>query len=146
MKISFDLDDTLIPAKDEDFETEGKNLIQKLLGIESIRKGTKGVFEELKNSRHEVGVYTTSYRGIGRIRFQFWTYGISTDFIVNEKLNRKRLKEIGKSSSKYPPAFDVNLHIDDSNGVEMEGEKHGFNVIILTKDESDWTNKIIENV
>ena len=146
MKISFDLDDTLIPAQDEDFETEEKSLIQKILGVESIRKGTKQVFEELKNAGHEVGIYTTSHRGIGWIRFHFWTYGISTDFIVNEKLNRKRLMEAGKSSSKYPPAFGVNLHVDDSRGVKMEGERHGFNVIILAKDESDWTNRILENV
>ena len=37
MIISFDLDDTLIPGT-KTFETEDQNLIQKLTGIERIRK------------------------------------------------------------------------------------------------------------
>lgn len=146
MKISFDLDDTLIPARNDDFEIEDRTLIQKLFGIESLRKGTRKVFEELQGAGHLVGVYTTSHRSISRIRFQLWTYGVSTDFIVNEQLNRKKLLEIDRSSSKYPPAFHIDLHIDDSKGVQMEAQEHGFNVIIIAKDDYEWTYKVLKAV
>lgn len=126
MKISFDLDDTLIPGSYNDFPTETRNLFQKLVNIERIREGTKELFKYLKENGNNVGVYTTSFRTRFKIKFQFLTYGIKLDFIINEKRNKSAQKRAGITSSKYPPAFDIDLHIDDSKGVEIEGEKLNF--------------------
>lgn len=142
MKISFDLDDTLIPSSKGDFPTENRNLIQRILGIEFIRKETRQLFNELKSAGHQVGVYTTSFRSPFKIKFQFLTYGIKTDFIVNQTINAKRLRELNISSSKYPPAYNIDLQIDDLRGVGMEGDKFGFETVIISKTSSNWTEVI----
>jgi len=90
MRISFDLDQTLIPIGNE-FETEKRNLFQKLFRVERIRKGTINLFKELKSKGHKLSIYTTSYREPYKIRFSFLTYGLRLEQIVNEKKNRKEL-------------------------------------------------------
>lgn len=142
MKISFDLDDTLIPSQIGDFQVEERTMLQRVMGIELLRKDTKKAFQSLKNNGHKVGVYTTSFRSIRKIRTQFYTYGIHLDFVINEMSNRKKLRKIGNTSSKYPPAFGIDLHVDDSLGVKAEGEQYGFEVIILEKGEVYWIDKI----
>ncbi|GAB2687118.1 hypothetical protein GCM10027037_06600 [Mucilaginibacter koreensis] len=49
MKISFDLDDTIIPGS-KTFETEQQTLLQKLLGTEIIRKGTIELFKQYQSN------------------------------------------------------------------------------------------------
>jgi hypothetical protein len=65
MKISFDLDDTIIPGL-KTFETEQQTFLQKLCGIEKLRKGTIQLFRELKANKHQVGIYTSCklYQGL----------------------------------------------------------------------------------
>lgn len=144
MKISFDLDDTLIPGNYLEFITENRNFFQKIFKIESLRKGTKELIKDLKSKENVIGIYTTSFRPKYKIKFQFLTYGIKLDFIINEKENRKELKRRNLNCSKYPPAFDIDIHIDDSKGVELEGQKHNFETIILGNTSKNWIKKIKE--
>ena len=67
MNISFDLDSTLIPNGKE-FETENRNGIAKLLGIEEIRKGTRELISDLQKQGHDIHIYTTSFRTKRKIR------------------------------------------------------------------------------
>ncbi|TXK49005.1 HAD family hydrolase [Pontibacter qinzhouensis] len=143
MTVSFDLDGTLIPFQEDDFATEKRNFFQRLIGIEPIRMGATFLFKELNRRGHKVGIYTTSYRNITWIRFQLLTYGIRTDFVINEALNRAKLQTKNLSCSKYPPAFNIDLHIDDAAGVAIEGEKLNFKTILLLKNDLDWLDKII---
>ena len=142
MRISFDLDDTLIPENPNDFSAEKRNLAQKLFLIEKIRKGAKFIFRDLRRKGHKVGIYTTSYRSRLKIKIQFLSYGISTDFIINETQNRNELKKRNINSSKYPPAFGIDIHIDDSYGVEIEGKKLKFKTIIVSKTDKGWIEEI----
>ncbi len=146
MKISFDLDDTLIPANESDFPVIRRNFIQKLLNIEFLREGSKELIENLKSQGHEIGIYTTSYRSNFKIRFQLFTYGIKVKFVINETLNRKELNRHHISASKYPPAFGIDLHIDDSKGVALEGERLNFRTIILGKGQPNWTSDLLNDV
>lgn len=146
MKISFDLDDTLIPARKTDFPTIKRNVFQKLLNIEFLRHGTVELFRKLQSEGHNVGIYTTSYRSNLKIRFQFMTYGLKLAFVVNEKANRKKMKEISVSASKYPPAFGIDLHIDDSEGVAIEGDRLNFRTIIIRKDQMNWVSEIAKHM
>jgi hypothetical protein len=142
MKISFDIDDTIIPGNKNEFPTENRNLFQKIFKVEKIRKGSVNLIKELKEEGNEVGVYTTSYRSKCQIKFQFLTYGIGLNLIINEKLNKRELKTRNINSSKYPPAFDIDIHTDDSKGVELEGEKLNFKTIYIENGSNGWIEKI----
>ncbi len=141
MNISFDLDNTLIPSGNE-FEIEHRNLILRLLGIEKIRKGTKQLIDHLQREGHQVHIYTTSYRSKSKIRRYFLYYGIKVGQIVNERENRKVLYRKRIQASKYPPAFNFDIHIDDSKGVELEGALFNFNVIVVKPSDFNWVQKI----
>ncbi|AXT59254.1 HAD family hydrolase [Aquimarina sp. AD10] len=141
MNISFDLDSTLIPNGKE-FETEKRNGIAKLLGIEEIRKGTDELISDLQRQGHKVHIYTTSFRTKGKIRRTLKYYGIKVNRIVTQTENQKVLKSRNINSSKYPPAFDFDLHIDDLKGVGIESERFDFKVIIVDPTDKNWIGKI----
>ncbi|WP_179020368.1 HAD family hydrolase [Winogradskyella forsetii] len=148
MNISFDLDSTLIPNGKE-FETEKRSGIAKLFGIEEIRKGTRELISHLQNHGHKIHIYTTSFRTKRKIRLTLKYYGIKVNRIVNEKENRKVLKSRNINSSKFPPAFDFDLHIDDLKGVGIESERLNFKAIIVEPTDKNWIEKIkngIKNV
>lgn len=148
MNISFDLDSTLIPNEKE-FETEKRSVIAKLFGIEEIRKGSSELISDLQSQGHKVNIYTTSFRTKGKIRRTLRYYRIKVNRIVTEKENRRILTTRNINSSKFPPAFNFELHIDDLKGVGIESEKFNFKAIIIETTDRDWVEKIkigIKNV
>ena len=44
--------------------------------------------------------------------------------------------------SKYPPAFNIDILIDDSKGVLIEGKQNNFKVIQVEPDNLNWVEKI----
>ena len=50
------------------------------------------------------------------------------------------------ASSKYPPAFGIDLHVDDSEGVGMEGKQHRFRVIVVSPADPEWTTRILDGI
>jgi hypothetical protein len=38
------------------------------------------------------------------------------------------------------------LHVDDSEGVRMEGDEHGFRVVVVSPEDRYWTQKILRAV
>ena len=48
--------------------------------------------------------------------------------------------------SKYPPAFGIDLHVDDSEGVRMEGDEHGFRVVVVRPDDENWIQRVLDAV
>jgi hypothetical protein len=145
MIISFDLDDTLITGT-KTFDTEHQNLIQKLTGIERIRKGTIELFKELRSRDHKIYIYTTSFRPTLKVKLTFLSYGIPVDRVINQKCHDRELKENKTRSSKFPPAFGIDIHIDDSPGLKMEGEKFGFKTIIIEEKGLTWADKVLKAV
>ncbi|GGF15899.1 hypothetical protein [Flavobacterium limi] len=141
MIISFDLDDTLI-AKNK-FRLEKTNLFQQLFGIENIREGTIDLFKQIKKRNYKIYVYTTSHRSARRIKWTFCSYGIPVDFVINQQKHQKEIKKHNINCSKFPPMYNINIHIDDSVGVEMEGEKYGFKTIIISEKDEDWVQTIL---
>ena len=91
---------------------------------------------------HRIWIYTTSCRSEKYISRLFHAYGLNLDGIVN--LDRHNLKT--PPCSKYPPAFGIDLLIDDSPGVEQEGRTHGFSVIIVSPDNPDWAEKLLDEI
>lgn len=141
MIISFDLDGTLIPF-DNEFETEKRSFFARLFGIEDLRKGTKELFLDLNKENHTIYIYTTSYRTKLKIRSTFKYYGISVHRIINQNENEKVLRSKNINATKCPPAFGINIHIDDLEGVKIEGEKFDFKTIIINKNEKNWIDSV----
>lgn len=145
MHISFDLDDTLIPGS-RPFETEMQKWLHKIFGIEKIRLGTISLFKELKRQGHKIHIYTTSYRPVSKIRWMFFLYGIPVSKIVNQEVHDRHDSEFKGRSSKYPPAFGFDVHVDDSMGVKMEGEKYGFYTIIVDVENENWVEDLLKTL
>ena len=144
MNISFDLDDTIISTTR--FSLEKRPFFAKLIRAERIRLGTIELFKALRARKHKIYIYTTSYRSVLKIKLMFLSHGIPVDFVVNQQMHEKKVKNKGKNVSKLPPAFDINIHIDDSTGVEMEGKEFGFKTIIISVSDTDWVNTILKKI
>ena len=145
MVISFDLDDTLIPGI-KNFETEKQNFFQRMIGLDRIRYGTTDLFKILRSHGHKIYIYTTSYRSIVKIKLTFYFYGIPIDKVINQQIHTKELRELKTRTSKYPPAFGIDIHIDDSYGVKKEGDNFNFKTVIIDENEINWENKILNNL
>jgi hypothetical protein len=48
--------------------------------------------------------------------------------------------------SKYPPAFGIDLHVDDSEGVAEEGRRHHFGVVVVSPQDPEWTATVLAAV
>jgi FMN phosphatase YigB (HAD superfamily) len=144
MKISFDLDDTIISTTK--FSLEKKSLWSKIVKAERIRLGTIVLFKKLRTENHKIYIYTTSYRSKIKIKLMFLSYGIPVDFVINQQLHDQRIRKKGKIISKFPPEFDIDVHVDDSLGVEMEGKKFGFKTIVVSVDDINWVNNILKKI
>jgi len=145
MTISFDLDDTLIPGTKR-FETEKQTIVHRLLGIEEIRLGTIDLFKSLRDKGHVIYIYTTSFRSATKIKLTFFSYGIPVDTAINQQLHDKELKENKNRTSKYPPAFDIDVHVDDSPGLRIEGDRFNFKTIIVDEHDKDWGQTILKSL
>ena len=83
-----------------------------------------------------IWIYTTSFRSPRAIRRWLRMYGVRAGGVVNQD---RHDRVVGRSGpSKYPPAFGVDLHVDDLPGVAIEGERHGFAAVVVTPDDRDW--------
>ena len=143
MIISFDLDDTLISVI---FDTEKQSIIQKILGLEKIRYGTIELFKKLKSEGHIIYIYTTSFRSLIKIKLTFLTYGTSVKKVINQEVHNQKLKQKSTRISKFPPAFGIDIHIDDSIGLKIEGEKYNFKTIIVKVNDENWVDTIFNEI
>jgi hypothetical protein len=75
--------------------------------------------------------------------------GVRLGGVVNQTIHDRvigRSFSAGGHPSKYPPAFGINLHVDDSEGVAVEGKLHGFAVVVVRPDDPDWVERVLEAV
>jgi hypothetical protein len=145
MRIAFDLDGTLIPAGFA-FATINRfpKIIAALCGLEPIRTGAIELMRFFRAQGNEVWVYTTSYRSTAYIHFLFLLHGIRLDGVVNQAVHDAQMKKRPglPRCSKYPPAFGIDLLIDDQEGVLLEAQRHGFKTVWVKPDAPDWTRQV----
>ncbi|GAA4030576.1 hypothetical protein GCM10022409_13530 [Hymenobacter glaciei] len=140
MRLAFDLDNTLIRCGyDFPLETPQRRILARLLSNEQLRHGTKALTDHCRQRGWEVWVYTTSYRSAWRIRRLFWLHGIRLDGVVNQQRHNREVKA---HCTKHPPSFSIDLLIDDSEGVRIEGERHGFQVLVVQPENALWAEKV----
>ena len=145
MKISFYIDDTLI-AYGDGFATEEQSWYAKILGVEKLRLGTINLFEELRSRNHSIWLYTTSHRSKWKLWTNFRLHGFQIDGVINQCLNQKVLTAANCTASKNPKLFAIDIHVDDSRGVEIEGQRFGFNTIIVRREDKDWAEKVLNAI
>ena len=149
MRISFDVDDTLVLHGIDAPPERGRfpAFLCRWLG-QPLRRGTCALLDELRREGCSVWIYTSSGRTPLDVRLWLFLYGIRIDGVVNEARHRREVAGRGflRLPSKYPPAFGIDLHVDDSEGVRMEGDEHGFRVVIVSPGDENWTEKILNAV
>lgn len=141
MKISFDIDDTLI------FYDRSKNGKIKLLNGEFLREGAIELLKELQES-HELWIYTTSLRTPWLLKLSFRLKGIKIRRVINQNEHMKLSKILNMNTipTKLPSQFGIDLHIDDSEGVVIEGKQHGFKVLRVDPEDKSWVQTIKKNL
>ena len=97
---------------------------------------------ELHADGHDLWIYTSSLRSKAYIHLWFFFSGIRLGGAVNGDAHSAALHGSPIKPSKFPPAFGIDLLIDDSVGVEIEGEMHGFKVLTIDPEDADWTHKV----
>lgn len=146
MRIAFDLDDTLIGCC-HDFPAETRGVWARVLARERLRAGTVDLIRELRRRGHEVWIYTSSFRSPLGIRLLFWTHGVVLGGIVTQtRHDREVVRALGAAApgcAKHPPSFGIEVQVDDSEGIALEGQAHGFVVVSVRPDEPDWTAEVL---
>ncbi len=149
VRISFDIDDTLACQADHSAAEDSRlpECVHRWLG-EPLRNGTRALIRELRRQQCSIWVYTSSGRTPAYIRRWLLLYGIHVDGVVNSVRHGQALAARGLSNapSKLPSAFDIDLHVDDSEGVQLEGYDHGFRVVVVRPDDEQWAQKVLAAV
>lgn len=147
IRVSFDIDDTLacLPHHSPAEDSRLPDFIHRWLG-EPLRCGTRSLIRDLRRQGCSIWIYTSSGRTPSYIRRWLMLYGIRVDGVVNSDRHHHVVTARGfeKMPSKFPPAFDIDLHVDDSEGVRIEGDDHGFRVVVVCPKDKAWTQKVLE--
>ena len=146
MRISFDLDDTLICYGDgAPCEPRLPWLLRLFVRGEPLRLGAARLSRQLHDRGHELWVYTTSDRTARAVRWWLRAHGIRVARVVNGTEHVRCFGQ-GSSPTKRPHAFGIDLHVDDSEGVAIEGDQYGFRVCVVEPSASDWAERVLAAV
>ena len=144
MRISFDLDDTLICYQPGvPHEPGGVPWLFRWWVNEPLRLGAVALMRDLA-AKHELWVYTTSYRDPFAVRWWFRFHGIPIQYVMNQSRHDRIFGRGGPS--KDPGRFGIDLHIDDSWGVWVEGRRCGFHVLVVLPGDLEWVQKVRDAV
>lgn len=149
MRISFDVDDTLV-LHDPGLPVE--TVVPwwwRWRYPEPLRLGARNLLHALQARGCELWIYTTSYREPRYLRGWFRSFGVTLADVVNQDRHDLLVTKSqfpGYVPSKFPPAFGIDLHVDDSEGVAMEGQEHGFRVVVVAPTDADWATRVLAAV
>jgi hypothetical protein len=143
MRISFDIDDTLVCYQpDTPCEPQRVPWLLRPWFREPLRLGTGELMRRLVRDGWEIAVYTTSYRSPAYLRWFLRFHGVRVGVVVNQAIHERVVGRHGPS--KWPSRFGIDLHVDDSEGVAIEGRQHGFSVVVVRPDDADWAEAVLE--
>ncbi|MEM1182209.1 MAG: hypothetical protein AAGM22_27925 [Acidobacteriota bacterium] len=144
LRLAFDLDDTLILPGLAGSESQDCPWLTRLLFGQSLRPGTVQLLRRLGSAGHDLWIYTTSYRSPWRIATAFRAAGIRLGSVVNQTRHERTLASLlhPPAASKFPPAFGIDLLVDDSLGVEQEGKRFGFEVCRVDPADPFWVESV----
>lgn len=142
MRIAFDLDDTLVPCLSA-LPTEPRPWYGRLLSRERLRAGTRALMVELRRRGHEPCIYTSSGRSERSVRALFRAHGLTLGLVITGTDHARAGSDGCRACSKHPPSFGIDLLVDNSEGVVLEGLRHGFRVVLVQPFETDWADRVL---
>jgi hypothetical protein len=155
-RISFDLDDTLVPPLgngDVPRDPCGVPLLLRRFFPDSLRAGARALLHQLADKGIELWVYTSSNRSERAIRTWWWLQGLPRlGGVVNGRKHweRMRLCGIHRPPTKAPALWNIDLHVDDCQGVKVEQVMHCFSgateVLVVELTDIQWTDRVVEAV
>lgn len=143
LRVSFDLDDTLICDPSVPCERH-EPLLYRWRYPERLRAGTRRLLRSLHARGCRLWLYTSSGRSERYLASWFGCLGVPLEGIVNRDRHDQVVGVRGPS--KYPPAFNIGLHVDDSEGVAMEARAHGFHVVVVSPRDPHWADRVLAAV
>lgn len=146
MRISFDLDDTLICyQKEVPREVDRVPRLLRPWFSEPLREGTVELMRELERQGWLLCIYTTSSRSPRHLKWWFRFYGIRIEQVINQDhYDRVKVPDhLKRRPTKFPPAFGIDLHVDEE-GVGQEGKECGFDVAVVNLNDLEWTKRVLE--
>ena len=150
MRISFDLDDTLICYhRGVPREPELPWYLRFIGGDEPLRLGARDLMQGLRERGWEVWIYTTSHRHPPSVRRWLRCHGVRVAGVINQDVHDNHFRAHKRSPyfrppSKNPAAFGILLRVDDSDGVRMEGDEHGFAVVVISPEDANWVEMVLQ--
>ncbi|APR85594.1 Hypothetical protein A7982_10943 [Minicystis rosea] len=148
MRIAFDLDDTLVRCGKQ-LPTSAPRGVRRAFCSEPLRVGAADLLHALVRAGHEIGVYTSSERSRARVWLNFWSYGVTLGHVVNKTVHDtwwRRLDAHHRNALapclKYPPAFGIDLLVDDSEAVASRGRELGYRVLVVSPENDDWCAQV----
>ena len=147
MRSAFDLADTLIPSMDSfPLEARPRGFLSWFVSTEPLRQGTRQLMQELSRQGHELWIYTTSLRSPFEVKVNLRCYGIHVRGVINGKHHEKEMAKRGPdylSLLKFPPAFEIDLLVDNCEGVLRDAEQRGFALVQVHPDDEQWADKVL---
>jgi hypothetical protein len=143
MRIAFDLDGTLVPMFPGQFPARPAPGPWAWLFREPLRSNAPALLRALRADGHDLWIYTSSLRSPARIRGLFLAHGVRLDGVVEAT---RHAGVTGGRASKFPPAFGIDLLVDDAEGVALEGECHGFAVLLVSPGDEYWHLRVLDAV
>ena len=149
MRLSFDLDDTLICYQPEIPQEPNRVLFFLRPWVnEPLRQGTRDLFRELRKRGIEIEICTSSYRSPLLVRLWLACYGLTVKRIITQDTYETYLRRYPQDNppSKNPRAFGIDFHVDDSEGVWQEGKTYGFDTLVVSPEDTGWCQRVLEAI
>jgi hypothetical protein len=148
MRISFDIDDTLVCDASVPWE-QPVPWWARAVFRERLRRGTRDLMYALQERDCRLWIYTSSDRSRTYLHWWFRSLGVRLEGAVNQHVHNRRVKLPAGPfypPSKYPPEFGIDLHIDNLEGVAIEGKRYHFEVLTVSPDDLEWTSRVLNTI
>jgi hypothetical protein len=93
-----------------------------------------------------VWIYTTSFRSPWGVKLLFRAYGAQVTRVINQDVHTRCVGQLGaayRTCTKYPPAFRIDLLVDECGGVAKEARRFNFATLRIAPDDGDWVQTVL---
>lgn len=142
-RVAFGWSGTLVPELGE-FHTTKPAGLAALVYNRAVREGTFALMRQLQAEGWEVWIYTLAPLPKTRLKLFFALNGVSLGGVItgHDHASAVRNQRAPSRSVKHPPAFGIDLMIDDKTITAQAGRQLGFATHQITT-HPKWTEPIL---